>query len=276
MNFLQRLISYLFAILLLGLLLSFVVFFIAILQKPQSQSYLLVNKSPGEVDELYFLDIQLENKDIVLVKLDAKAETRLSGGYGEYTLQALYPLLSLDKKSDKEIRANFSQATALPVGKVLSFESLALIQKESSLALLWQLLSKADSPLERWRLFRFLLRAPLLNFTIVSPEEYLSDYSQDRLRCTVAVINSTESSGLAAYFANIYEANRYRVVRVDSDDQTALDSSLLYVAQSDIACIKEAELAARFLPESKIEESEELSKRYRADIVIFLGRDVAP
>ncbi len=276
MKLIRRVISYLFAIFLIVFLLSFIVLIIAFLQRSKNQSYLLVNKNPDELEDLYFLDIQQENNNIVLVKIDAKVETRLSGGYGEYTLQALYPLLKLDEKSEEEIRANFAQATMLPVGEVISFPDLNLLKDKSYPSLLWQLSKQVDSLVERWCLLRFFLRIPFFNSSTVSVKEYLSDYSQDRLRCTVAIINSTQSSGLAAYFATIYEANQYRVVRVDSDTKQALESSEIYVAQSDAACNQEAVIAARFLPHSQIKENELLGERYRADIVIFLGEDVAP
>jgi hypothetical protein len=92
--------------------------------------------------------------------------------------------------------------------------------------------------------------------------------------CPVAVVNSSQVSGLASAFAQLLEKDGFSVVRRDSG-QDILEESFLLIDPNISAC---QNLAARFtqlVPNKMVTNDQELLKQYRSGAVIFMGEDLA-
>jgi len=94
--------------------------------------------------------------------------------------------------------------------------------------------------------------------------------------CSIAVLNGTEISGYAQLFSSILESSGYRVVRVDS---------LLDRSETSIVAISKKETCEQLglmLSEkllngtAKLTQSDDITQRYRADLVVVLGRQDIP
>ena len=92
--------------------------------------------------------------------------------------------------------------------------------------------------------------------------------------CPVAVINTSQQNGLANRFATLLAADGFSIIRRDSDSQ-ALETSRLVLDPEMIACQALSQRFSQFLPQQEIQSNFEITNKYRAGAVIFLGEDLA-
>jgi hypothetical protein len=96
--------------------------------------------------------------------------------------------------------------------------------------------------------------------------------------CPIAIINTTDISGLAATTSYILEKSGARVIRVDSNGQQ-LEQTRLVVDNNNLQCQPVVAALTNQVLLGKIdqgtEEDQQLLNRYRADIVLLLGNIVA-
>jgi len=90
----------------------------------------------------------------------------------------------------------------------------------------------------------------------------------------VAVINTSQQNGLANRFATLLAADGFSIIRRDSDSQ-ALETSRLVLDPEMIACQALSQRFSQFLPQQEIQSNFEITNKYRAGAVIFLGEDLA-
>lgn len=93
-------------------------------------------------------------------------------------------------------------------------------------------------------------------------------------RCSVAVVNTSREAGLASSVADLLNKAAFLVVRRDSSS-TALAQSRLLINPNSQQCQDEINRLRRSLALSEIEENQTIAQSYRADLVIFLGEDLA-
>ncbi|MBD3250259.1 MAG: hypothetical protein GF381_01665 [Candidatus Pacebacteria bacterium] len=97
-------------------------------------------------------------------------------------------------------------------------------------------------------------------------------------KCSVAVLNSTSISGLAAKYSRILENSGVKVIRVDSYQPEAANSQFFWDSGGE--CGQLGLELAQIMPQpagvnSDYQLGESLLNRYRADVVVVLGRDVS-
>ncbi|MFA6814171.1 MAG: LytR C-terminal domain-containing protein [Candidatus Pacebacteria bacterium] len=92
--------------------------------------------------------------------------------------------------------------------------------------------------------------------------------------CPVAVINSSEVSGMATAFAQLLEKDGFSVVRRDSGQDILAESSLL-IDPNIVACQSLLDRFQQLMPSKAVNFDRELAQQYRAGAVIFLAEDLA-
>ena len=97
---------------------------------------------------------------------------------------------------------------------------------------------------------------------------------QNSQACSIAVINTTEVNGLASRMSDLLEKNGAYIVRVVSNDLD-LDKSYVLVDDSKNNCLVVAKKLEGLLPQHGELQRGEVIQPYRADIVIFLGNNLA-
>lgn len=183
--------------------------------------------------------------------------------------------------------AEWSQSLQLVVDGVIQTPALIEMSDGTNLArALWDQLQQAQPtgwvhlPQTRWWVFVSTIPAAQQRWVeVASPSDWHRIKFQLLLgsqftQCQVGVINTTSTSGLATRMSNFIEASGYPVVRL-SDNQDNLESSIIYVNDSIPECQAEAQRLGQLLPTTaQIQADQNLARRHRAQIVLYLGQDI--
>jgi hypothetical protein len=233
--------------------------------------------------------------------LDGSQKIELAGGYGNYELRSVYPLLKLDKKDDFFIRGQLSLSLKTIFTKVISVSispqelpsDMAiqnLSDQQKTLSKLF--LKRALVALPNYHRFAELMRIHYLVKAIDSQVDSLDELVKNSNlvdnnlanSCSVAILNETGVNGLATLYATLLEQDGGRVVRVDSGSSPTSDDSnsvqlssttIRVVPEQKIACEKVAKTIQAMLPrETKIEVvgDSNLLTDYRAQLVVTLEK----
>ncbi len=142
----------------------------------------------------------------------------------------------------------------------------------------WRQIKK--NPAKSFALLRLLFTLRSLDSIQI---EFKAKYQADLLTpleaegCALAVINSTDQTGLATQMAGLFERSGARVVRITDQEQAVEESALIYQVSSteEGSCQLWAKRAQAVLPPKiQIKDDADLRQRQRADLIILLGRDV--
>lgn len=108
------------------------------------------------------------------------------------------------------------------------------------------------------------------NFTML-----LSDTRLQKQNITVAVVNTTQFSGIASMIGNILSSTGYRVINVSSEN-TAINKSALYVSSELVENPDGFTAISNIFPEEiSIQEDQGIVDQYRSDLVLFIGQDAS-
>lgn len=101
--------------------------------------------------------------------------------------------------------------------------------------------------------------------------------------CHFAVLNDTKQNGLASAVGEVLEQSGGQVIRLESSSALTLDSlrseedtsiQILVRPSKQEECALATKRAAGLFNATKIEESENVANRLRADVVLVLGEDI--
>ncbi len=218
--------------------------------------------------------------------LDGAEKVSLPNGYGEYSVGAAYSLALIDGQSEENIRSLLSRAFGVPVDGIVAGRSITL---DGSNTLAQQLRSEAweqllHDPSKAVTLLTLSLTSEYADASQVHSYSDLKNMIGDSTlllgpedgECSVAVVNTTDTKNLAGSTAQVLEDNGVYVIREDS---MSLDLEVTHIQEgSDIspACQSLLTRIHAFFPETSLTEAQTTeTKRFRADIVILLGLDVA-
>lgn len=136
---------------------------------------------------------------------------------------------------------------------------------------------------QRWKLLYYYILSQKNSAAIQSPSalasvaEGLSDnqsmwqYNQTR-ECPIAVINTTETQGLANSYSKVLEKSGAFIIRVNSESALK-DKSTIYSSENK-ACNDLIQGIQHLFPHTvEVITDETKTQEYRAGIVLFLGKD---
>lgn len=236
-----------------------------------------VDPSSAYLVQADFSSLQL---DVSPIDTDQELEV---GNYGRYRFQAMYPLLTLEKKPEYGIRSSFSFA----VGRVLDavwpvknplpswqssrdLQRLFLSSEISSLPLSWR---------EKWHWWvlvhdaRTQVNIHKTLTTLPMPPGMKS--LSTTFSCSLALVNTTSTAGLAGRLDTLLTAHGFSVVRTTSDQQQAERTEIIVNKTSQENCQGVLQKIEKLLPESfEFLQDESQTNEYRADIVVKLGKDL--
>lgn len=219
---------------------------------------------------------------ISLIKSD---QISVLGGYGDYELERVYPLLNLERKKDDFQLAAMSWGTRTLIDSILDIKPTAqIISKKQLQRQLWTAsLNHLTNPRESIE----LLKAFFFTRSVPVEQIYFSDQSisVNELNildnvvlyedCLVAVVNTSEKIGLASKMSDILEKNGAMVVRV-TDQNSPYQLSTFSFSSSHGSCQALSKRLGVLFPGKVIQQNHsQLQQEYRADLVIFIGKDLA-
>ena len=240
------------------------------IDSPESQIYLA-----------YFFPSTKE----ITVSAITSDQVSVLGGYGDYELERVYPLLNLEQK-----KPNF-QLAALSWGTETLIDSISDIRPATQITskkqLQRQLWTAAFNHLTNPRELIELLKTFFFTRSVPVEQIFFSDQPTlvNELNtlnnlvlyedCSVAVVNTTEKIGLASKMSNILEKNGVVVVRV-TDQSSPYQLSTFSFSSGHGSCQPLSERLQVLFPSQVIQQNhDKLQQEYRADLVIFIGKDLA-
>jgi hypothetical protein len=241
------------------------------------------NTLDGKEAKIYFAQFLQEEQRITVQAIDPQQSVTVIGGYGEYLLPKVYPLLKLEKKNSFFSRAAMSWVMGGVVDQVVAVDNQQPLSKKNLEKILSSQLYKQglhwDSATRMAQLYFFARSAPDELVTINADPVALTKltdalYEPTNNECTVAVVNTTHVPRLATRISDILEKSGTTVIRLD-DMETEHEASSILVDPNQSGCLDEAERIKAVFPfEISTSDQPEVRKEHRADIVIVLGKDL--
>jgi hypothetical protein len=273
-------------LILIGLFYGYTALFQSTWPRNQTRNFILV---PDNIDgfkgKILFAHISPQEKRIQVALLPADLEVNVAGGYGQYPLRSVFPLLKMDNKNSQFIQLALGMGVKQTIDEVWTSRDASLFQSVDVAKVFQEVLSyKVGSRLPLsdriWlRQFLFSLRPDQIEVTEIKDSAEWEKYEEKKTYvsekdCSLAVMNTTQSSGLGTLMADIFEKSGLPVIRV-SDDSQALEHSL--VIRQDAQSCTETLLHVRNIFASTLEEKidPELMNHYRANMVVLLAKDIS-
>ncbi|GEM_PF-728780 len=237
-----------------------------------------------QANKIILAHISPKTKKIEAVLLPADSSAKVIGGYGQYPVRSLYPLLSLEKKDTPFLRAAYSHALGKVVNQVWwSGDEALFIGEDRDLAsrlsrkiLLGRVHASADGQLgllDRVWLFRF--------FNQVTPrtldQRQLASFvfGNDLKDCRIGITNTTTQAGMGTGVSKVLEQSGFAVIRV-TDEQTSQEKSVIKLDPSMESCTEVVNHALNLFPfKVEVEEQADLWATNRVNVHLFLGQDLA-
>lgn len=92
--------------------------------------------------------------------------------------------------------------------------------------------------------------------------------------CPVALVNTTGEFGLASTWSRILDTGGFSIIRKDSNQDQRAQSTVAYDASNQV-CGDLVKRLQVMVPTLIVADDAALAQTYRADLVLYLGRDVA-
>lgn len=266
------------------------VFALSLLQKntPYKDEVIILTSSVIDDNKGIFLiaHVGTEVPKPSLHAVSGKTVVELPEEYGEYELGAVLPLLDLEGKPMAYKRAVFSRILTIPVSSFLAIdEPVAVAADFSQLRSVLQRtafkkLRQLELPWQEIALLP-LLKDQQITTLSTSLEEMraqlqaamVRSVSRSELACTLAIVNTTEESGLARQLATVLEQGGVRVVRI-TDTSKIEEHSRFLMDTNRTECAWIVPLVRSwFFSDVSVEQESEAEQSYRAWGVVFIGSD---
>lgn len=264
--------------LILVLLISFFVFIWQYDANFKNKNIVFVSsKKDDQANKIVIASFDEKSQKVYLYTLPSELKTTLIGGYGEYPLGSILPLLKIDKKDSIFVTAVFSHAFGLAIDEV---EETSLSQKVDRSFLIKALLSNKKT----WSTALQLIKTPQLDWrmTELSTWEDWDKALDKQLKgkldehCSIAIVNATNSNGLASSFSQILENSGLDVVRTTDSIWDKPVTSLYKGNSIDEVCGQAINLIQKTSPVLvPVYQDEAKVSQYRARLVLFIGDEIS-
>ncbi len=249
------------------------------LQHPRSLVFVAADTRESP---LYLVEYNPFNERIDVVPLDAATKVEVLGGYGGYSLGAIFPLLSLDKRSTEFVTATYTLALEHLVDGVVVGETARSVSSRGDLLRLLSsaLFSRHHSGVSRIEIVRLWLFSMDAKTHVQvfssgeSPDEGTSDWQRLGQRCPIVLVNTTTTPRLAAAFEEVIRRSGLLVVRVTNESVEKANSEISFDDSipdcSNVATRLRSMVPAVVVPQA----NKSLAQQYRGGVILFIGDDV--
>lgn len=240
-----------------------------------------IDSSKSQIYLTYFFP---SSKEITVLAVQSD-QVSVLGDYGDYELERVIPLLTMERKKTDFKLAVMSWAMKTLVDSIVDIKPTTQIENKRQLQQqLWlAAFSHLTDPkefIELAKAFFFTRSIPVEQITFskhLIPIDKLNILDNVVLYedCSVAVVNTTEKIGLALKMSDILEKNGAVVVRV-TDQNSPYQLSTLSFNSNHGSCQSLSERLQVLFPNQVIKQNhDQLQQEYRADLIIFIGKDLA-
>ncbi len=253
-----------------------------------SKTIVIVSSTKDKSDnQIMVAHFKPEDSVITAAAIPADQPVMVAGGFGEYPLRSVWPLLDMENKDDAFIRSAFSFAVGEAIdGVVVTSEATiptSQFELQTEMRQAIQHRSVAGLGLkDQLALYFFTTQLPSEKVRIKSLdvweawERYRGELGLlfPEADCPVAVVNTTNQSGLATAVAKVVEQSGYTVVRVTDNPEAEPHSRVAYAADSEECQVKAASLGHLFPQKVEVTADSATTQTYRAKIILELGEDI--
>ncbi len=255
----------------------------------QEKNLLLVNNTIDQgASHLYLVKLSPQTETANIFSLKGDSLVPIAGGYGQYPLGFLAPLLRFENNDLEKITAAYNFALKQAVDEVYFMPQLGELKDKKTVEQAIGKLIKNDfwrtTRLQKqWLEIYFYLKTA--QFFSIKDFEFKNEtqgldipfLAKEKLNgCPVVLVNSAGVNNLAQSHGQMLEANGFLVVNRENPIKK-IEESVIYYDQNENDCQQLIGLAQKLLPRiSKIvPDGGEQAKQYRAKMVINLGVDFA-
>lgn len=238
-----------------------------------------IDSSKSKIYLAYFFP----NTNEITLSMIKSAPVSVLGGYGDYELNKVYPLLEIEKKKPDFRLSAMSWSTETIVDQIIEIDDEAELKTKKQLQRqLWQgainRIANPSQAVELLKAFFFTKSIPVEQLDINQEPTLVKELNvlnnvilyED---CLVAVVNTTEEVGLASKFSTIIEKNGAVVIRI-TDQNSPYQLSTFSFDPENNSCQSLSERLRVLFPGQIIKQHQaQLQHEYRADLIIFIGKD---
>jgi hypothetical protein len=240
-----------------------------------------VDQSGAAVVRFHF-----DSSRIDIYPLPSQLPVEVMGGYGTYRFQAAYPLLAMEGKDFEYVRSTLSLSVGILLDEIWRANVSVLNVADGPhlrgylLQHFWQNSSISLSQKVAWLSLVMDKRTEVTVFppltALPAPEfQSLRFFEQEPL-CTIALVNTTSTAGLAGRIDQLLAGQNFRVVRTVSDTTLVEKTTAVTADELPEDCPAVLQKLQRLVPGGMDHQrNREETVQYRADIVVKLGSDVA-
>lgn len=249
--------------------------------------YVLTSETIAEdTSTLYIAYTGSDQLQPQLFAIDGLEEVKVAGGYGQYKLASVAPLLKLEGKSEQETTAALARALGLPVSRIITLEEQ--IPQPATKSELVQVLYKSlirrlanfSMPKEELLFLEAVRQAPNLDTHSLEESQLsigklldLTAQVRQFSLCSLAIVNTTGEPGQARQLADMLERRGGRVVRITDTQVQSERTDIYYDSQEDKCQSIIPVIKTWFAKTPEIIEDSNETEKYRAQLVIFIGMD---
>lgn len=262
-----------------GLLVVVFLFVSQIDARLSTQNILFVpNNKDGQEDQIILASINENSQKVFVYQFPTQLKSNVLGGYGEYPLGSVLPLLQMEKKDDHFILATFSNIFQHSVTSFYQRQSNEaeldkakfigmLLKQRKTWALAWQVYKLDSSSLLIKRVGNWEEWGQALSSQLVGK---VNDH------CSVAIVNTTRTNGLASQLSNILEKSGVEVVRTTDSIWDKSTTAIYQTPDENGECdsvVKIIQSVSPVVLQTSFDETK--PTQYRAKIVFFIGDELA-
>lgn len=215
--------------------------------------------------------------------VDGEQKVNLPGKYGEYKLNAVYPLLQMEQKDERYLIGSMNRVTGVFLSEVVNTSEALDVDRAHDASELHQLF---------WdRLMNGRVELPLLgawyvlkNEALVTKTDSVKDVAKmlekemggtfgARDECSIAILNSTNIPGLAGRLSDIVEGNGGVVIRLGQYSETLENSQILYDPTRAECSVALEQIKTLSPVPFEIQEDTTVLNAFRAPIVAIIGEN---
>lgn len=234
-------------------------------------------------NSILYATISYKQDKISLQSLPAEDMVQVPGGYGQYPLKSVYPLLQLEKKPPQVVAATYSFLIGVPIDEVWVSSDAQVFEPEQTAqqfaeAVLWNRMSTGLGIKDRWTLAQFIKAQQPVEQVFASMTDWqakqTSRFAGQLKDCRVALVNTTSVAGLGRKVSTVLERSGVVVVRL-TDSTPAQPKSTLTIQPDQPDCVQFAEHVTQLFPEQiEVQVDPQILTRTRSEAEIVIGDDL--
>lgn len=256
-----------------------VVIFVLIEAPLTAQNVVFVSpKKSGGESPIIMASFEPQTQKVAVTTFAGNLTGKVIGDYGDYPIGSVRYLLQIGNKDEVFLRSAYSHIFQKSIQTVYEIVPAGAVENK------WQLVQMLLKERQTWSLAFRLSKLDEANFTFRKIGEWgewervLANQLLAKIndQCSVAIVNASQTDGLASRLSKILENSGVEVVRT-TDSIWDEPKTALYVSPDEVEkcqpVIAAIQAVSPMILSQQLDQTK--STQYRARLVFFLGNELA-